>query len=139
MQPPLVPVLLLVLLAVAALSAHAFVLPAASCRSRSSLATQQQRRRQQQAWGPAAAVVKTMAAAASDTEWPSDSSDMEDTSEEAAAAAAGGGPVVDVEARKATIQVRAGSIVRCPEHGRLLVPQLFGRLIRFDSMRVHPD
>jgi hypothetical protein len=113
MQPPLPsrPVLLLVLVVLAAAtlsySAHAFlVLP-----SPSPLQQRQQQRsmavgRQQPQLGrrnPGIGSL-TVAATASDNDWPSDSSDMEDTSDidgEGTAA-----KVVDVEASKATMQVR---------------------------------
>lgn len=46
------------------------------------------------------------AAAGADNDWPSDSSDMEDTSEDPETAGGRPSTFVDVEARKATIQVR---------------------------------
>lgn len=97
MRPPLSTVLALVVLGAAAFGAHAFLLPSPSHpvqrRGSSSIITA----------GLQVTPLVLNVAAASDNDWPSDSSDMDDASETSEAAAASG-PVVDVEARKATIQ-----------------------------------
>ncbi len=109
MQPPLA--VLLLVLAAAAYSAQAFLLLPAAPSSSSPLPVaaslrllrrQQQQQQQRSLLGLARR--PSPRRAGSDNDWPSDSSDMEDTSGDAAAATAAAEAVVDVEARKATIQ-----------------------------------